>query len=237
MRHGLPCQNFAFMMKILLIEDEPHVASLINRGLTENGYSVTVAPDGTMGHQMAMQHDFNVIILDIMLPGISGMEVCRQLRAARVNTPILFLTALGTTENIVAGLDAGGDDYLVKPFKFAELEARLKSLARRKNFAGDEDERIQFDSLVVDFNTKQVTRDGQPVALTSTEFRLLEFFIRNKNRVVSRMEILEKVWGIDFNMGTNVVDVYVNYLRKKLSDHTEKKLIQTIVGMGYMLKV
>ena len=224
-------------MKILLIEDEPSVAGLINRGLTENGYSVTVAPDGSMGHQMAMAHDFDVIILDIMLPGMSGMEVCRQLRNAKLRTPILFLTALGTTENIVAGLDAGGDDYLLKPFKFAELEARLKSLNRRKTFSATDDGDTQhLDSLVVDFRSKQVSLDGQPVALTSTEFRLLEFFIRNKNRVVSRMEILEKVWGIEFNMGTNVVDVYVNYLRKKLSDHNDKRLIQTVVGMGYMLK-
>jgi DNA-binding response OmpR family regulator len=237
-------QNFAAIaktfrhMKILLIEDEPNVASLINRGLTENGYSVTVAPDGTMGHQMAVQHDFDVIILDIMLPGMNGMEVCRQLRVAKVHTPILFLTALGTTENIVAGLEAGGDDYLVKPFKFAELEARLKSLFRRKTMAaGEEEETQEIDSIVVNFKAKQVSRQGKPVPLTSTEFRLLEFFLRNRNRVVSRMEILEKVWGIDFNMGTNVVDVYVNYLRKKLNDHNDKKLIQTIVGMGYMLKV
>jgi DNA-binding response OmpR family regulator len=225
-------------MRILLIEDEPHVASLINRGLSENGYSVTVAPDGVLGKEMAMQYDFDVLILDIMLPGVNGMEVCRQLRIAKVNTPILFLTALGTTENIVAGLNAGGDDYLVKPFKFAELEARLKSLNRRRNsVTTDEEEQQHLDSLVVDFKSKQVTRHGQPIILTSTEFRLLEFFMRNKNRVVSRMEILEAVWSIDFNMGTNVVDVYVNYLRKKLDDHNDKKLIQTVIGMGYMLKV
>lgn len=225
-------------MRILLVEDEPHVASLINRGLSENGYSVTVALDGKLGREMAMQYDFDVLILDIMLPGIDGMEMCRQLRTAKVNTPILFLTALGTTENIVAGLNAGGDDYLIKPFKFDELEARLKSLKRRKNLAiADDEEKQHLDSLVVDFKSKQVSRDDQPIVLTSTEFRLLEFFMLNKNRVVSRMEILETVWGIDFNMGTNVVDVYVNYLRKKLDDHNDKKLIQTIVGMGYMLKV
>lgn len=226
-------------MKVLLVEDEPHVAGLINRGLTENGYRVTVAPDGKTGHQMALAHDFDVLILDIMLPGMNGMEICQQLRSARVNTPILFLTALGTTENIVAGLDAGGDDYLVKPFKFAELEARLKSLSRRKALAttNEEADKYHFDGLAIDCKAKVVTIDKQPVNLTSTEFRLLDFFIRNKNRVVSRMEILEKVWGIDFNMSTNVVDVYVNYLRKKLGDHTDKKLIQTIVGMGYMLKV
>ena len=169
--------------------------------------------------------------------GFLGMEVCRQLRSAQIQTPILFLTALGTTENIVAGLNAGGDDYLVKPFKFAELEARLKSLVRRKRLTiQTPDEKHYIDEIVVDFKAKQVLVNEQAVVLTSTEFRLLDFFIRNKNRVVSRMEILEDVWGIDFNMATNVVDVYVNYLRKKLSKHSEKKYIQTVVGMGYMLK-
>jgi len=224
-------------MKVLLIEDEPNVAGIINRGLSENGYSVSVAPDGKLGQQMALSHEFDVIILDIMLPGINGMEICRQLRGSKVNSPILFLTALGTTENIVAGLDAGGDDYLVKPFKFAELEARIKSLARRKHLSvQDEEEKHYIEDIVVDFRSKEVTVDSRPVTLTSTEFRLLEFFLRNKNRVVSRMEILEKVWGIDFNMGTNVVDVYVNYLRKKLGNQNGKKLIQTVIGMGYMLK-
>lgn len=225
-------------MKVLLIEDEPSVAGIINKGLTENKYQVSVAPDGNLGMQMATAHAFDVIILDVMLPGINGLEVCRRLRASKNQTPILFLTALGTTENIVAGLEMGGDDYLVKPFKLAELEARIKSLMRRqgKNQA-DEEERIMFDEITVDFRAKQVIFDGKSIALTSTEFKLLEFLLRNKNNVVNRMEILEKVWGIDFNMGTNVVDVYVNYLRKKLLTHTGKKPIQTIIGMGYMLKV
>lgn len=200
-------------MKVLLIEDEPSVAGIINKGLTENKYQVSVAPDGNLGMQMATAHAFDVIILDVMLPGINGLEVCRRLRASKNQTPILFLTALGTTENIVAGLEMGGDDYLVKPFKLAELEARIKSLMRRqgKNQA-DEEERIMFDEITVDFRAKQVIFDGKSIALTSTEFKLLEFLLRNKNKVVNRMEILEKVWGIDFNMGTNVVDVYVNYL-------------------------
>lgn len=224
-------------MKVLLVEDEPNVAGIIKRGLTENGYSVSVALDGSLGHEMAIKNEFDVIILDIMLSGMNGVEICRKLRQAKVNSPILFLTALGTTENIVAGLDSGGDDYLVKPFKFAELEARIKSLVRRKNLAvHDEEANHQLEDIVVNFRSKLVTSGGQPVVLTSTEFRLLEFFIRNKNRVVSRMEILEKVWGVDFNMGTNVVDVYVNYLRKKLGAQTGKKLIQTVIGMGYMLK-
>lgn len=225
-------------MKILLVEDEPHVAGIINKGLTENGYSVSVAPDGTMGLQMALANTFDVFILDIMLPGINGIELCKQIRQQKIFSPILFLTALGTTENIVAGLEAGGDDYLVKPFKFAELEARLKSLNRRKHLTVQEEEDVQYiDNISINFNTKLVYQDDQPITLTSTEFRLLEFFVRNKNRVLSRMEILEKVWGIDFNMGTNVVDVYVNYLRKKMGNQPDKKLIQTVVGMGYMLKV
>ncbi len=224
-------------MKVLLVEDEPYVAGIINKGLTEKGYSISVAPDGHVGLQMALAHSFDVLILDIMLPGMSGMELCRKLRENKINSPILFLTALGTTENIVAGLDAGGDDYLVKPFKFAELEARLKSLNRRKSLVVQDEEDVQYlDSIKIDFKSRLVEQDGVPLALTSTEFRLLEFFVRNKNRVLSRMEILEKVWGIDFNMGTNVVDVYVNYLRKKISSNPERKFIQTIVGMGYMLK-
>ncbi len=225
-------------MKVLLIEDEPAVAGIINKGLSENRYEVSVAPDGALGLQMASAHAFDVIILDVMLPGINGMEVCRRLRASKNQTPILFLTALGTTENIVAGLELGGDDYLVKPFKLAELEARIRSLVRRQSLAQpEEEEKILFDEITVNFRSKQVSFDGKNIALTSTEFKLLEFLLKNKNRVVNRMEILEKVWGIDFNMGTNVVDVYVNYLRKKLLAHTGKKPIQTIIGMGYMLKV
>ena len=224
-------------MKVLLIEDEPNVALLINKGLSENGYSITVAPDGNLGLQLAMEHHFDVIILDIMLPGINGMQLCKQARDNKVLTPILFLTALGTTENIVAGLNAGADDYLVKPFKFAELEARLRSLNRRKQQSIQDDDVHYVADLVINFTSKIITLQGNPVTLTSTEFRLLEYFVRNKNKVLSRIEILEHVWGIDFNMGTNVVDVYVNYLRKKIDKNPDQKLIHTIIGMGYMLKV
>lgn len=220
----------------MLIEDEPSVAGLINKGLTENGYSITVAPDGLMGAELALQNEFDVIILDIMLPGMSGMQVCRKIRENHVPTPILFLTALGTTENIVAGLNAGGDDYLVKPFKFAELEARLRSLNRRKHTQVSENEILHIGDITVDFHAKVVTQQGKPVSLTSTEFRLLEYFIRNRNKVLSRIDILEHVWGIDFNLGTNLVDVYVNYLRKKIDRNAEQKLIHTVIGMGYMLK-
>lgn len=224
-------------MKVLLIEDEPNVAGLINKGLTENGYSITVAPDGHIGLELALAHDFDVIILDIMIPGINGMQLCKEIRNHKILTPVLFLTALGTTENIVAGLNAGGDDYLVKPFKFAELEARLRSLNRRKQFSMQEDDVHYIGDLVIDFTAKIITHQQQAVTLTSTEFRLLEYFVRNKNKVLSRIEILEHVWGIDFNMGTNVVDVYVNYLRKKIDKKADQKLIHTVIGMGYMLKV
>lgn len=224
-------------MNLLLVEDEPSVAGLINKALTEQGHKVSVAPDGALGLGMATGNDFDVIILDIMLPNMSGMELCRQLRHLKVQTPIIFLTALGTTENIVAGLDAGADDYLVKPFNLVELEARIKSLYRRKNMAIDTSDSIAIGKLSISLERKIVTYEDESVSLTSTEFRLLEYLVKNKNRVVSRMEILEHVWGIDFNMGTNVVDVYVNYLRKKVDKSPEKKIIHTVVGMGYMLKV
>ena len=224
-------------MKVLLAEDEPNVASIINKGLGENGHQVTVAPDGLLGLQLAASNAFDVVILDIMLPGMNGMEVCRQLRQQNILTPILFLTALGTTENIVAGLNTGGDDYLVKPFKLAELEARIKSLHRRKQLPLAQEDSLQFGNVVVNLTTKIITCNSQQVNLTSTEFRLMEYLLKNKNRVISRLEILEHVWGIDFNMGTNVVDVYVNYLRKKIDKDPEQKFIQTVIGMGYMLKI
>lgn len=223
-------------MKVLLVEDEPSVAGVINRGLTENGYQITVAPDGHTGLDLALQNVFDIIILDIMLPGINGMQLCKTLREEKITTPVLLLTALSTTENIVTGLNAGADDYLVKPFKFAELEARLRSLSRRSQMNREEKNVQTIGDISINFDAKLVERGAQTIQLTPTEFRLLEYFVRNKNRVLSRIQILENVWGIDFNMGTNVVDVYVNYLRKKIDSQSDQKLIQTIVGMGYMLK-
>jgi DNA-binding response OmpR family regulator len=174
--------------------------------------------------------------LDIMLPGVNGLELCRQLRKEHIDTPVLMLTALGTTENIVTGLDNGADDYLVKPFKFAELEARLRTLSRRKNGSNRSTEQLQIGDLTLNTATKTAQRNGQEIVLTSTEYRLLEFMIRNRGRVLSRIELLENIWGIDFNMGTNVVDVYVNYLRKKIGNDQENKLIHTVIGMGYIVK-
>jgi DNA-binding response OmpR family regulator len=229
------------MKKILIIEDEANVVNLLKRGLEEEGYDISVAMDGLSGYDMAARHSFDLMVVDIMLPGMNGIEICRNLRSQKVSTPILMLTALGSTENIVTGLDSGADDYLVKPFNFAELLARMRTLFRRKG--GDDgevdkqnDKMLSFADLELNLDTKIVTRSGKPVNLTATEFRLTEYLLRNRNRVLSRMDILEYVWGVDFNMNTNVVDVYINYLRKKLDRNFEPKLIHTVVGMGYVLK-
>ena len=225
-------------MKLLLIEDEPSVISLIQRSLSASGHEITVAMDGQSGLQMALNHTFDVIILDLMIPVMNGMEVCRKLKSEQSVIPILMLTALGTTENIVSGLDAGADDYMTKPFKLAELEARLRTLARR----GKEPEKEKNDGvlslgdLVLDKITKTVRRGKHTIDLTATEFRLLEYLLSNTNRVLNRMEILENVWDINFNLGTNVVDVYINYLRKKIDKNHTVKLIHTVFGMGYVIR-
>jgi DNA-binding response OmpR family regulator len=230
-------------MKLLLIEDEPAVVSVITRGLSEAGYEVSVAPDGNSGLQMALNNpSFRLIILDVMLPGMNGIEVCRSLRKAGTDTPILMLTALGTTENIVIGLDSGADDYLVKPFKLQELEARLRSLMRRKGTGNDMPVTVSSPAVLsiadleLNTDTKAANRQGRSIQLTATEYRLLEYLLRNPRKVLSRLEILEQVWGIDFNMNTKVVDVYINYLRKKINKHNPVELIHTVVGLGYMIR-
>lgn len=223
------------MVKVLLVEDEASVASFVNRSLTEAGYEVSLAMNGMDGWQMASQYSFDIILLDVMLPGVNGLELCRKLREAKLTTPIMMLTALGSTENVVTGLDNGADDYLVKPFKMVELLARVRSLTRR-NSKQTENVTLRIADLEVDIQAKTVARAGKPVALTATEYRLLEYLMKNQQRVLSRMDILEQVWGIDFNMGTNVVDVYVNYLRKKIDKGHDVKLIHTVIGMGYIIK-
>ncbi len=226
------------MNNILLVEDEASVASLIIRSLAEEGYEVSLAPDGQTGLDMATQNSFDLLILDIMLPGINGLDLCKRIRANGDTTPILMLTALGTTQNIVAGLDSGADDYLVKPYKLAELLARVRSMIRRgKGSATASDtEKIKVADLELNLQDKTATRSGQKIDLTATEYRLLKYLMTNARRLVSRMDMLEHVWGVDFNMNTKVVDVYVNYLRKKIDKDHEQKLIHTVVGMGYILK-
>lgn len=233
------------MKKIILIEDETSVVSFIKKGLQENGYEVSVAFDGRTGIQLVQSNDFDLVILDIMLPEINGLDVCKEIRKTNPHVPILFLTALGTSENIVLGLESGGDDYLVKPFKFIELVARIKSLLRRSGngnpaeTAGpevDHEHVFRFSDLVLNDYTKKVTRAGEEISLTSTEYKLLLYFLNNPEKVISRAEILDSVWGVNYELGTNVVDVYVNYLRKKLDHQEDNKLIHTVIGMGYVLK-
>ncbi|PQJ12795.1 DNA-binding response regulator [Flavipsychrobacter stenotrophus] len=223
-------------MNILLVEDEPSIAGMINKGLTEAGYTVTIAPDGNTGFQMAVGNTYELFIFDIMLPGINGLELCRMIRKSKNNTPILLLTALGTTDNVVAGLDTGADDYLIKPFKFAELLARIRALVRRKSGSFVEENKLKIADLELDLDARIVRRNNTEVSLTSTEYRMLEYFLKNQKKVISRMDLLENVWGVDFNMATNVVDVYVNYLRKKIDKDFEPKLLHTVIGMGYILK-
>lgn len=228
------------MISILLIEDESNVVNFIKKGLGEESYQVSVAFNGVDGLQMAMQNNYHIILLDIMIPEKNGIEVCKEIRANGVQTPILFLTALNTSDNIALGLNSGADDYLVKPFKFNELIARITAILRRVNsdklFEKKHTIRYVIADLVVDDDAKKVSRSGKEIALTATEYRLLMSLIKNKGKVLSRVELLESAWDINFNMGTNVVDVYINYLRKKLDTHYEPKLIHTVIGMGYILK-
>ena len=229
------------MKKILLVEDDPGVSSFVNRGLTEEGFEVSVALDGAMGLSMAMNGSYDLIILDVMLPSVHGLEICRQVRESNKQVAILMLTALGSSENIVLGLDTGADDYLVKPFKLIELMARIRTLLRRYEPSVEAQpvrhEIYSFADVELNNCTKIVTRAGEEITMTSTEFRLLQMFLKHPNIVLSRSSLLDEVWGINFDIGTNVVDVYVNYLRKKLDTPNTQKLIHTVIGMGYVLKL
>jgi two-component system copper resistance phosphate regulon response regulator CusR len=224
------------MMNILIVEDEPPIVSILKRGLMEEGFSPSIAPDGNIALQMVSEHSFDLILLDIMLPGINGLELCKLIKKDHPHIAIILLTALGTTENIVTGLDNGADDYLVKPFKMAELNARIRRLLRKVEGAPQADQVFVIGDLVLNVSAKSVKRAGQEITLTATEYRLLEFLAKNKNKILSRIDILENVWDINFNMGTNVVDVYVNYLRKKVDKGFSSNLIHTVVGLGYILK-
>jgi DNA-binding response OmpR family regulator len=223
-------------MKILVIEDEPKVASFIKQGLEEQSNNVTVAYDGFFGHKLATENEFDVIVLDLMIPYMNGLELCKKLREEGVKTPILILTALGTTDDKVTGLETGADDYLVKPFEFKELVARIRALSKRYTDTVQLPKVLKVADLEMNLDEKSVKRAGKYIDLTAKEFSLLEFLLRNKNRVVSRAEISEKVWDIHFDTGTNVIDVYVNFLRKKVDKEFDRKLIQTMVGMGYVIK-
>jgi heavy metal response regulator len=221
-------------MRILLVEDDRKVASFIRKGLTEEGYAVDVAHEGETGLLMGLDRLHDVIVLDVMLPGKPGFQVLRELRQAKVTTPVLLLTARDAVEDKVQGLDAGADDYLTKPFAFAELLARVRALLRRGKSA--QSPALQVADLTLDPAARTVKRGGETIPLTNREFALLEYFLRNPGRVLTRTRIAEHVWDYSFDAGTNVIDVYVNYLRKKVDAGREPKLIHTVRGAGYVLK-
>ncbi len=222
-------------MKLLIVEDEPKVVDFLKKGLEEQGYEIEVAYDGQMGEKLALRNKYDVILIDVVLPFINGYELCKRIRERKQQTPILMLTALGTTEDKVTGFDAGADDYLVKPFEFKELLARIKSLTKRTSGIIQTSNLIKVADLELDIDKKAALRGNKKIELTAKEFALLEFLMRNKGRVVSRTDIAEKVWDITFDTGTNIVDVYINILRKKIDKDFDKKLIHTRIGLGYSL--
>ena len=224
------------MIRILVAEDEPKVASFIKKGLEENHYEADIAYDGLTAEKMANQYDYQLYIFDIIIPYMNGLDLCKKLKRSKPNVPVILLTALGTTEDKLTGFDAGTDDYLVKPFEFRELLARIKVLLRRTENFHDTVNRLIFSDLELDLDKKIAIRSGNEIRLTAKEFQLLEYFMRNKNRVLSRNDIAEKVWGINYDFDTNVVDVYVNFLRKKIDKGFDIKLIHTRIGLGYIFQ-
>lgn len=221
-------------MKILVIEDEKKVANFIKRGLEEEKYEVDTANDGESGLQMALEGGYSLLILDLMLPKRDGMSVVKELRSRKIMVPVLMLTAKDSLDDIVAGLNSGSDDYLTKPFAFAELLARVRALLRRTEL--DRGAEIRFSDLRLDPVTHKVWRKEKEIDLTAKEYALLEFFMRNPNQVLTRTTIAENVWDYVFDSFTNIIDVYVNYLRKKVDRDADKKLIHTVRGLGYILK-
>jgi two-component system, OmpR family, copper resistance phosphate regulon response regulator CusR len=225
-------------MHILLIEDEKKVASFIEKGLTGQSYMVTVAKDGEIGEKLALDPDnaYDVIVIDAMLPKKNGFALCQIIRKKRPTVPIMMLTALDTTDDKVRGFDAGADDYLTKPFEFREFLARLRALSNRgKNV--QRGNTLEYADVLMNLDAKTLTRGGTKITLSAKEFALLEFFLRNNEKVMTRQHIASSVWGLSFDTDSNVIDVYVNFLRKKIDKDFSPKLIQTVIGMGYVLRV
>ena len=222
-------------MRILLIEDENNIAAFIKKGLEEEYYTVDVAQNGSDGLNMAMSNEYDLIIMDLRLPGkMNGIALCKELRGIGFKTPILMLTALDTVDNKVEGLESGADDYMTKPFAFAELLARVRSLGRRKdNFLSQ----LSIADLRIDLLSRRVFRADHEIILSPKDFSILEHLLRNKGRVLSRTQIIEKVWGYDFYPDTNVVDVHIKFLREKIDKDFDTKLIHTVRGIGYIMKV
>ncbi len=223
-------------MKLLIVEDEPKTLQAIQQGLEESQFEVDIAYDGLIAKRLALKNNYAAIITDLILPGLNGYELCRQLRAEGITTPILMLTALGETDDKIMGFDAGADQYLTKPFQFTELLARVRALTKRGTQVSMTAQTLRYGGIEMDLDAKTVRRDDKPIDLTAREFALLEFLMRNQGRVLSKPTIAEHVWDINFDTGTNVVEVYINYLRKKIDRDFPNKLIHTQFGMGYMFK-
>ena len=223
-------------MKILLVEDEAKTLQLIKQGLEQHNMEVDIAYDGLMGLTLAQRNPYDLLITDIILPEINGLNLCRKLRESGFETPILLLTALSTTADIITGLDAGADDYLGKPFEFSELMARVRALTRRNKAIIAPSNVLRVSDLELNQDTKQVKRAGREILLTAKEFNLLELLMRHPGRVISKVELAEKIWDVTFDTGTNVIEVYVNFLRKKVDKDFDRKLIHTQIGMGYVIK-
>lgn len=223
--------------KILIVEDEQKIADTLQRGLSENGYWAEVAYDGNIGHKLFTNHDYNLVILDINLPGIDGYQLCKIIRSTDPSIPVIMLTSLSTLDDKIEGYDAGADDYVVKPFEFKELLLKIRALMKRTlNQSLPVGNKLRAGDLEMNLDSKEVTREGKKINLTAKEFQLLEYLLRNKNRVVSRSDIAINVWDIDFDTNTNVIDVYISYVRNKIDKEFSQKLIHTHVGMGYVLK-
>ena len=222
---------------ILVVEDEKKIADTLKMGLTENGFYVEVAYDGKIGYQLLTSRKFDLVILDINLPGMNGYDLCKAIRYRNMNMLVIMLTSMSSLENKIEGYDAGADDYLVKPFEFRELLLKIRAL--RKHTPGQDmpvGNMLRVADLEMNLDTKEVQRGGKKIKLTAKEFQLLEYLMRNKNRVVSRADLAINVWDVDFNTNTNVIDVYISYVRNKVDKDFDQKLIQTHVGMGYVLK-
>ncbi|HRO69285.1 MAG TPA: response regulator transcription factor [Chitinophagaceae bacterium] len=222
--------------RILLVEDEQRIADTLRVGLMENGYKTEVAYDGKLGYKLFQSHAFHLVILDINLPGIDGYELCKLIRKSNPDIPVIMLTALGALNDKIEGYDAGADDYIIKPFEFRELLMKMRVLLRRAGNRQPVGNILLAGDLQMNLDTKEISRNGELINLTAKEFQLLEYLMRNKNRVVSRADIAINVWDIDFDTNTNIIDVYINYVRNKVDKPFDKKLIQTQVGMGYILK-
>lgn len=225
-------------MRVLVIEDEMQVSAFIKQGLEELSFEVEVAYDGNIAERMALNRDYDVIVLDIVIPGINGFDLCKIFKKEKPTLPILMLTTLGTTADKVSGFNAGADDYLLKPFEFEELVARLRALSRRASLSGATYGSIlRYENLKLDLDKKVAIRDEKAIKLSAKEFSLLEFFMRHPGRVVSRAELAEKIWDLKFDTGTNVVEVYINMLRNKIDRDFQVKLLHTRIGLGYVLSI